>query len=271
MRFISKGTDPDSHIYFYTPNPAVKKFLYYPMVAGEFYCNSNYLVERENYDSILVIFVAEGSLTLEQKGVYTAGKNELLIVNCYEPHKYYTNEYAHTLWIHFDGSDSKEWFCAFSSPKMKCSGKTADNILEIIKDIKENRSVYDMSVKIYSLMCMMANPEYSIHDEKLEQINIAKKFIEESYQEPLTVERIAGTVNLSASYFSKIFKAAANLSPYDYLLSIRLEKAKELLRKSDFSISSIAYLTGFNSDANFIYFFKKQTGVSPLKFRNMSF
>ena len=120
-------------------------------------------------------------------------------------------------------------------------------------------------------MCDILNPEASIENERLEKINEAKKFIEENYQEALSVEKIAATVNYSVPYFSKIFKEATKLSPYDYLLSVRLEKAKELLHKSDASISQIAFLTGFNSDANFIYFFKKHLGISPLKFRNIIF
>ena len=102
-------------------------------------------------------------------------------------------------------------------------------------------------------------------------IETAKKYINDNFNKDLKVENIAGTVNMSESYFSRLFKKATTFSPYDYLLNVRLEKAKELLLKTDLPISEIAYKTGFNSDANFIYFFKKETGISTLKFRNISF
>ena len=76
---------------------------------------------------------------------------------------------------------------------------------------------------------------------------------------------------MSASYFSKLFKKGTGFSPYDYLLTVRLDRAKELLRQTDDSIENVAFKTGFNSESNFIYFFKKETGVSPLKFRKIKF
>ena len=173
--------------------------------------------------------------------------------------------------MHFDGGNSKEWFNDFQTQKIKCSSKIADRILRIIDNIKTNESAYDISSNVYSLLCKISNPESNLHNSRLELINAAKDFIESNYQNQLTVEIISNAVNLSASYFSKVFKETTNLSPYDYLLSVRLEKAKELLHKTDFSISHIAYLTGFNSDANFIYFFKKHTGLSPLKFKQIIF
>ena len=91
-----------------------------------------------------------------------------------------------------------------------------------------------------------------------------------NYQNPLTVKDVADFVNLSESYFYKLYKASRQ-TPYSFLLKIRLEKAKEFLRLSNDSISEIAYKCGFNSDANFIYFFKRKVGISPLKFRKISF
>ena len=271
MQFTEIGTEKDSHIYFYTSNQASKSVLYYPIVAGSFNCNAEYSVERESYDSILLLCVLEGSVTLIQNGSYTANKNEMLIVNCYEAHKYFANGYARTVWLHFDGKYAKEWFSEIGSQKMKRGGKIADEIFNIIEKIKQHDSIYTISSAVYSIMCEILNPVISIENEQLEKINEAKKFIEENFQEPLSVEKIAATINYSVSYFTKIFKDATKLSPYDYLLSLRLEKAKELLHKSEAPISQVAFLTGFNSVSNFIYFFKKHVGVSPLKFRNIIF
>ena len=81
----------------------------------------------------------------------------------------------------------------------------------------------------------------------------------------------AKAVSLSPSYFSRLFRAASGLSPYEYLLGVRLEKAKEMLLETQAPVSEVAYRTGFGSDANFIAFFRKETGLSPLKFRRLGF
>ena len=271
MIFLGAGVAEHSHLYFYTPSQNAKKLLYYPITAGNFYCNSNYCVERESYNSILAIFVVDGNITVEQNGMHTACKNELLLVDCYKKHKYYTNDFAHTLWVHFDGNNSRIWFDELNTYKIKCPADTAEQMLKIIDNIKLNANEYEISQNLYSFLCNISSPQISLHSDKLSQISLAKKYIVANFENQISVDDIAKSVNMSSSYFSKIFKEATILSPYEYLLSIRLEKAKELLQKTDLSISQIAYKTGFNSDANFIYFFKKQTSVSPLKFRNIDF
>lgn len=89
------------------------------------------------------------------------------------------------------------------------------------------------------------------------QIEAAKKFINDNYDEDISIRDMADNAHMSASYFSKIFKETTGFSPYDYLLTVRLDKAKEMLQQTDHPVESIAYKTGFNSSSNFVYFFKK--------------
>ena len=126
------------------------------------------------------------------------------------------------------------------------------------------------SETIFKMLMRLLNTERAA-EKTLSIIDSAKEYIVKNYQRELTVSEIAKAVNLSPSYFSKVFKKSTALSPYDYLLSVRLDKAKELLVNSDIPISEIAYRCGFNSTSNFIYFFKKETGLSPLKFRRIGF
>lgn len=79
------------------------------------------------------------------------------------------------------------------------------------------------------MLCRIANPQSNIQSERFEQINEAKEYIENNFNRQISVDDIAKSVNMSASYFLKVFKEVTSVSPYDYLLSVRLEKAKELL------------------------------------------
>ena len=141
----------------------------------------------------------------------------------------------------------------------------------MISSIKQNQNEYDISNRLYSLLCNISKKNQNHESKKADIIETAKKFIISNYHENISVNDISAAANMSASYFSKLFKKSTGFSPYDYLLTVRLDRAKELLRQTDDSIESVACKTGFNSESNFIYFFKKETGVSTLKFRKIKF
>lgn len=275
MELIGNGLNKGSYMYFYTPSQMAKRLLYYPVAAGDFFCNSSYKVERTSYNSILAIYVLEGELILEQKDLeIRAESGELLFIDCFKPHKYYAAVFAHTLWVHFDGSSSQNWFhelCPQKEQKVKYCKIAAECIKNILRYIKAGQNEYALSNEIYTLLCAAAGAEDLTHNIDMEQIAAAKDYIREYFSQNISVSDIAAKLHISTSYFSKVFKEATAFSPYEYILNIRLEKAKELLLKTVLPVSEIACQTGFQSTSNFIYFFHKETGLSPLKFRKMEF
>lgn len=99
-------------------------------------------------------------------------------------------------------------------------------------------------------------------------IRKAKVFIEEHYwEDTLSREDIAHHVGLNASYFGKLFKAETGEHLSDYLIKIRIEKAKKLILTTQKNISEIAFEVGFNSQSYFGYIFKKKERCSPKEFR----
>ena len=85
--------------------------------------------------------------------------------------------------------------------------------------------------------------------------------------EKLTLENIADLCSYNKSYFSRIFKEYTNLTFTEYLRNARMEKAKELLCDSDYSITDIVYHVGYSDKTKFFAHFKTYTGVSPLNYR----
>ena len=74
---------------------------------------------------------------------------------------------------------------------------------------------------------------------------------------------MAGAMEMSESHFAHEFRDATGLTPYQYLLSQRLERAKALLRATRLPIQTIALLTGFGSSNNFVRLFRQRGGVTP--------
>lgn len=95
-------------------------------------------------------------------------------------------------------------------------------------------------------------------------------FIDNNLQEKLTVDHISKNVNISKSVIYKAFHDHFNCTLKEYVNSKRIEKAEELLEKTDFSIEEIAQKTGFSSSAYFTSTFKKVKGITPLKYKKNS-
>lgn len=101
-----------------------------------------------------------------------------------------------------------------------------------------------------------------------EKIKKAFDFINERYMDPVKVEDLASLCNLSTNYFSKLFKQHTSYSPKEYIIRIRIEKAKTLLAQSSGPISEICDQVGFNDIHYFSFYFKKFEGLSPSQYRS---
>lgn len=102
--------------------------------------------------------------------------------------------------------------------------------------------------------------------ENYKRIERAKEFIANTYDENIKLADISKVCQISPFHFTRIFKKQIGYSPYDLVLKIRIENAKDLLRR-DNSISHAAYDSGFNSLDNFSYSFKKIVGLSPSEYK----
>jgi AraC family transcriptional regulator, melibiose operon regulatory protein len=88
-------------------------------------------------------------------------------------------------------------------------------------------------------------------------------FIQKNYMNPLTLEDISNSSNISKSEASRCFHSYMKCSPVDYLLQYRIEAAQRLLLGTTRSIQEICTECGFNSPSYFIRMFKKKVGVTP--------
>jgi len=79
---------------------------------------------------------------------------------------------------------------------------------------------------------------------------------------------MAAAAHLSACHFARRFKAATGLAPHQYVLTRRVERAKQLLQTgSDFSLAEVAAHAGFSDQSQFSHHFKRIVGVTPGQFR----
>lgn len=89
----------------------------------------------------------------------------------------------------------------------------------------------------------------------------------ENIESSMTIQDIAGILGMSYSSFRKLFKEYTGLSPASYFQDIKLQRAIDLLCKTDLSIKEIAYTLNFESPDYFSTQFKKKTGRRPRDYR----
>jgi AraC family transcriptional regulator len=93
------------------------------------------------------------------------------------------------------------------------------------------------------------------------------EYIHEHLQEELSLFELARTAKLSPHYFATAFKASMGISPHRYVIEQRIDRARDLLRRGDKTISEIAYAVGFSSQSHLTVNFRRTMGVTPRKFR----
>lgn len=100
-------------------------------------------------------------------------------------------------------------------------------------------------------------------------IEYVKIFLKENYSNFIDFDLLAEQIGYSYDRFRHLFKESTGLSPTQYLINIRIAKAKEYLENSSYSIRTISRFCGFNNASKFIEMFKAKTGFTPLKYRKL--
>ena len=109
----------------------------------------------------------------------------------------------------------------------------------------------------------------SKRSEDLTPIRIAKQYIHEHYSHSITLEDIARQVNLSPVYLSAVFKKETGINFSDYLIQVRLEQAKILLKETQENLISIAEQVGYHDAKYFSHLFTKVIGIRPKDYRKL--
>jgi AraC-like DNA-binding protein len=103
--------------------------------------------------------------------------------------------------------------------------------------------------------------------DELSLLRRARDRMDRDYAQPLDVTAVAGSVHMSAGHFSRRFRAAYGESPYAYLMTRRIERAKALLRRGDVSVTDACVRVGCTSLGSFSASFTALVGETPSAYR----
>lgn len=106
-------------------------------------------------------------------------------------------------------------------------------------------------------------------EDFLRPVRLAKKYIQNHFREQITLEEVSESVGLTPAYFSGLFKKETEVGFAKYLVNVRMEAAKELLRESNLPVVEICRSVGYNDIKHFTHNFEKNAGLKPTVYRKL--
>ncbi|MGB8454087.1 MAG: AraC family transcriptional regulator [Anaerocolumna sp.] len=277
MKPIDSGLSTASAIYFHTASPQAQKMFFCLICTGHYYCDSNYSVSRNKYDSYLIMLIkrGHGSVTIDQNTIpFSAG--QAVLIDCYKPHSYKAHGDMETLWIHFYGNTSREYCNYIVSQSgnvitLKDTYSFENKLNKIYTSFQSNNKIGEafLSQYITNLLTLLitftneAKPGYS-HYEIIED---TISFICDNISRNISLTELSSRVSLSPYYFTRLFKKETGFTPHGYIISARTNAAKFYLKSSHYPVKEICFSCGFTSESNFCTSFKKVVGMTPSEYR----
>lgn len=171
--------------------------------------------------------------------------------------------------INFSISDNDGELIFDNKPQKLLS--SADYLAKSFKQIafifsSANNSSFEIQSHLYRLVNKILSQKYAIQNEAMPDA-IAKAITLLDDYRNLSVSEIADKCAVSETYLRKSFKKYLNISPNEYRIKTRIEKAKNLLLNSEMSVKEITYLLGFYDEAYFYKIFKSKTGLTPKQYK----
>lgn len=187
-------------------------------------------------------------------------------------------------WIGFAGYKAPDVVkeMGFADGEYVIDLEQTDSFLQAVYEIMEARELsYAGELRRKSrfyeaLTCLMENNAKQKQEKKEKDCDeLRKKYVRRAteymmtnYNKKIRISEMASEIGLNRSYLTNIFKKEMNMSPQDFLITFRLEKAAQLLRETNDSVRTIALNTGYDDSLSFSKAFKQKYNITPSGYRS---
>lgn len=259
-----------------------------PLVVGS--CGTYHLYTKEKLPTYRprgridyqLLYIASGKayfyLDGEEK-IITAGHMVIYRPKEMQKYIYYGVDQTEVYWIHFTGSNVKNilrsYGIADDTKVIYCgtSLEYARIFKQIIQELQQCQEHYEefLSMLLHEIFISLHRQilkKCTIRNEYLEnEMELATQYFNDNYNTSISIDEYAASRGMSISWFIRSFKQYANVTPMQYILSLRITNAQMLLETTNYNVKEISYIIGYDNPLYFSRLFSKQKGVSPSEYR----
>ncbi|MDC7231677.1 MAG: AraC family transcriptional regulator [Spirochaetales bacterium] len=264
----------------FTAASDVKEMFLHVQTTGIIHTKKDYYIIREKLEGMLLLSVLKGQGRLVYAGKqYKLIPGSTFLIDSRDHHELFSCDTDPMVFcfLHFSGPQSREYTRAIQQSggtvlQLNKRDRILANMRHIILVLKGKApdapircaSLIHEILMTFMLRVQSNIQQYSDSPEPMQRVLI---YIEENYFTPLTLDSLASVANISKYHFTRLFKKHFGQSAYDYVLSVRINKAKEMLLNTNRSVSIIAEDCGFESLSHFSRSFKSRERFSPREYR----
>ncbi len=272
------GVISGSEIFFNTVDPQTARLFYYVGCCGRYYCERGYKVNRSYMDCLLLMLIEKGSMELRYRDTdCTLLPGSLVLLDGTFPQFYSTPQYVEFYWLHLSGANSME-LCEHLT---RTQGGIVHNAAEKPKAAEPVRLLVsqfatgqaadevEQSRLLYNLLCALMPRSRPEGSGILDPVQQAVGYIRANLAGDLSLKRIAAEAHVSPPHLARLFRAELHHSPHEYIIQLRMNRAKHLLKTTTLPIKAIAAEVGYGSESSFTGAFTDRIGISPRKFREL--
>lgn len=248
------------------------------------------------HEAIEIIYVLNDSLSISiNNEIHTLHKSDILLINSEDVHyfppqsnpveriillfelnfienisdSFQNKRFSQVIFSETDGLDCNKSFV---------HGTLKNHIIDILHEYENKEEGYRLILRsrLYDILVTLIRQtptisispyEKTIKHNRLERLKNVFDYVEQNYQNNISLEEIASVANFSVYYFTRFFKDTIGMTFIQYLNNFRVTKAEELLLHTDDTVTEVAFKSGFGSIKNFNRNFKILKGCSPSQFR----
>ncbi len=270
--------EKDSWAEDFTPPAEIRQNYMYVQCVGHYRALPGYGVyDRSDLQSYLLLYTSHGCGRVRFRGKELAlPPGYATLIDCREPHSYYCEkeEAWDFRWIHFAGDPLLGYLTDFFQHWGIAPNPLGTAFFqELYGTLKKGDPASyitcssDLMKLCSDLLLFTLQSNTSPGSRISPVVSSAIKLLEAEFREDIDLTYVCQKLSVSKFYFLRTFKEQTGFTPNEYLITLRLNHAKSLLRSTLLTIEEIALECGFTTSTYFIQVFKKKENVTPLHYR----